>query len=210
MSNGTFDFNAFIAESKETLLNPKSYFSAMKTSGGITDPLIKAVIYGTVSGIIALLWWVVGLGGVSFVGSAIGFMALITLIIASVVGVFVGAVILLIISSISNGNSDFEANLRVSASLLVIMPISSLFGFTSHLSPYFGLVINLLVSAYLLWLLYNGLVEALKCNAATAKIVCYVLIGVMVLFLLLGLSVRKKYMGTYPMGTSELYMEIPK
>jgi hypothetical protein len=172
--------------------------------------LIKAVIYGTVSGIIALLWWVVGLGGVSFVGSAIGFMALITLIIASVVGVFVGAVILLIISSISNGNSDFEANLRVSASLLVIMPISSLFGFTSHLSPYFGLVINLLVSAYLLWLLYNGLVEALKCNAATAKIVCYVLIGVMVLFLLLGLSVRKKYMGTYPMGTSELYMEIPK
>ena len=44
MSNSVFDFNAFIKESKDVLVNPKSYFSTMKTTGGIAEPLIKAVI----------------------------------------------------------------------------------------------------------------------------------------------------------------------
>ena len=56
MSNENFDFNAFIQESKEVLVNPKSYFSTMKTSGGMTEPLIKAVIYGAIAGAIAFLW----------------------------------------------------------------------------------------------------------------------------------------------------------
>ena len=39
MSDSTFDFNLFIKESKDVLTNPKSYFSTMKTSGGMTEPL---------------------------------------------------------------------------------------------------------------------------------------------------------------------------
>ncbi len=62
MSDGTFDVNLFIKESKEVLVNPKSYFSTMKTSGGITEPLIKAVIYGAVAGAIALIWSILNLG----------------------------------------------------------------------------------------------------------------------------------------------------
>ena len=50
MSDVTFDFNLLIKESKEVLTNPKSYFSTMKTTGGMTEPLIKAVIYGAVAG----------------------------------------------------------------------------------------------------------------------------------------------------------------
>jgi hypothetical protein len=117
MSNGTFDFNLFIQESKETLLNPKSYFSTMKTSGGITEPLIKAVIYGFVTGIIALIWGLLKIGAVGggFIGGAVGFMAFLWSIIGAVIGLFIGAVVVLIISSICKGNTDFEANLRVTA-----------------------------------------------------------------------------------------------
>jgi hypothetical protein len=56
MSNSTFNFNAFIKESKDVLKDPKTYFSTMKTTGGIAEPLIKAVIYGAVAGIIIFIW----------------------------------------------------------------------------------------------------------------------------------------------------------
>ncbi len=65
MSNGTFDFNEFIKESKDVLVNPKSYFSAMKTSGGMSEPLIKAVIYGAIAGVIAFLWSILKIGAVA-------------------------------------------------------------------------------------------------------------------------------------------------
>jgi len=50
MANSTFDFNAFIKESKDVLVSPKTYFSTMKTTGGIAEPLIKATLYGVVAG----------------------------------------------------------------------------------------------------------------------------------------------------------------
>ncbi|MBK8883074.1 MAG: hypothetical protein IPN67_12015 [Bacteroidales bacterium] len=76
MSNETFDFNAFIQESKEVLVNPKSYFSTMKTSGGMTEPIIKAVIYGAIAGAIAFLWSILKLGAVTggLLGGSIGIM----------------------------------------------------------------------------------------------------------------------------------------
>lgn len=215
MSNGTFDFNEFLKESKETLLNPKSYFSTMKTSGGIAEPLIKAVIYGTITGILYLLWGVLRLGAVGggLLGGAIGIMAFIYAIIAAVIGLFIGAVILLIISSICKGNTDFEANLRVTASVMVVMPISAFFSFATGLNIYLGLVVSLVISAYSLWLLYHGLVESLKCNAGTAKIVCYVFIAIMVLFLLLGLSARNRaarFLNDYNKDARELLKDVNK
>lgn len=194
MSDSTFDVNAFIQESKETLLNPKSYFSTMKTSGGIAEPLIKAVIYGAISGAIAFIWSLLRIGAVGggFFGSAVGVMIFIWTIFAAVIGLFIGAVILLVISSICKGNSDFEANVRVTAALMVIMPVNSLFAFSGHFSVYLALIFSLAISMYSLWMLYNGLVQALKSNPETTKIVTYVLIALVILFLLIGLGARRR------------------
>lgn len=186
MNNGTFDFNEFIKESKDVLVNPKSYFSTMKTSGGMTEPLIKAVIYGAIAGAIAFIWSLLNLealGGGMF-GGGFGIMILIWKIIGSIIGLFIGAVILLVISSICKGNADFEANLRVTAAVMVVMPISAFFGFAIHINIYLGAIIGLAVSIFALWLIYNGLVEALKTNPETTKIVAYVLIVITVLFMI--------------------------
>jgi hypothetical protein len=209
MSNGTFDFNLFLQESKETLLNPKSYFSTMKTAGGIAEPLIKAVVYGTLTGILYFLWGILKIGAVGggMFGGAIGIMAFIWAIIGAVIGLFIGAVILLIISSICKGNTDFEANLRVTAAVMVVMPISAFFGFTMGINFYLGTIVSIAIYAYTLWLLYHGLVEALKCDANTARITCYVLIAIMVLFMLLGMSARNKaarFINDYEKATNEL------
>jgi hypothetical protein len=194
MSNGTFDFNAFIQESKEVLVNPKSYFSTMKTSGGMTEPLIKAVIYGAVAGAIAFLWSILKFGAVTggILGGSIGIMVFIYYIIASIIGLFIGAVIVMIISSICKGSTDFESNVRVTAALMVVMPISAFLAFTGHFNLYFGLIIGLAVNIFALWLLYNALIETLKAKPETTKIVMYILIAIFVIFSLVGLGAKRK------------------
>ena len=194
MSESTsFDLNAFIKESKETLLNPKAYFSAMPTSGGMAEPVIKALIYGVVAGIIVFLWGIIGLGGQAGVfGAGIGAMGLIYTVIAAVIGLFIGAVIVLIISAICKGNTDFEACLRVVASIMVIFPISALLGFVTGISPVLGAIVALCVNLYALYLLYFGLTESLKSNPGTTKIFMYVLAVLLVIFMIAGLSARKK------------------
>jgi hypothetical protein len=194
MSNGTFDFNEFIKDSKDVLVNPKSYFSTMKTTGGIPEPLIKAVIYGAIAGIFSFLWSVLNIGAASspMFGGAVGIMLFIWGIIGAVIGLFIGGVIVLILSAICKGSTDFEANVRVTAAVMVIMPISSFLAFAGSFNLYLGLIVTLAVNVFALWLLYNGLVEALKAKPDTSKILMYVLIGIMVLFLIVGFGAKRK------------------
>ena len=192
MSDSTFDLNLFIKESTDVLVNPKAYFTTMKTSGGMTEPLIKAVIYGAVAGAIAFIWSLLKIGAMTGFGGAIGIMVFIWSIIAAIIGLFIGAVILLVISSICKGSTDFEANLRVTAALMVMMPINAFLGFAGHFNLYFGVIVSIAVSIYALWLLYNGLVEALKTNPETTKIVSYVLIAIIVVFTLVGIGAKRR------------------
>jgi hypothetical protein len=192
MSDSTFDVNAFIQESKDVLLNPKSYFSTMKTAGGMSEPLIKAVIYGAVAGAIAFIWSLLKIGGLSGFGSAVGVMLFIWSIIGAVIGLFIGAVILLVISSICKGSTDFEANLRVTAATMVLMPINAFFGFAGHFNIYLGVVVSIALSLLAIWLFYNGLVEALKANPETSKIVSYIFIAIVVVFILIGIGAKRR------------------
>ena len=192
MSDSTFDVNAFIQESKDVLLNPKSYFSTMKTSGGMSEPLIKAVIYGAVAGAIAFIWSLLNIGGISGFGGAVGVMVFIWSIIGAIIGLFIGAVILLVISSICKGNTDFEANLRVTAAAMVVMPINAFFGFAGHFNLYFGVIVGIAMSLLAIWLFYNGLVEALKANPETSKIVSYIFIAIVVIFILVGIGAKRR------------------
>jgi len=211
MSNGTFDFSLFIKESKDVLENPKSYFSTMKTTGGMSEPLIKALIYGAVSGLISFLWSLLGIGALGaggIFGGAVGVMVFVFAIIGAIIGLFIGGVVVLILSAICKGNTDFEANVRVTASLMVMMPISSLLGFAGGINLYLGVVIGLAINIFALWLLYNGLVEALKSKPETTKIVTYVLIAIFVLFSFIGIGAKRtadKFMNT---DMKELFEEM--
>lgn len=190
---GSFDFNAFIKESKETLVNPKTYFQTMKTSGGMTEPLIKALIYGVLAGVISFLWGIIGLGGkVALFGGAIGAMALVWTIIAALIGLFIGAIIVLVISAICKGNTDFEACLRVVAAIMVLMPITALLKFTVGINSTLGTIITLCVNLYSLYLLYCALTEALKANPATTRIVMYVLALLLVVLMIAGIGTKNR------------------
>jgi hypothetical protein len=174
MSNLSFDFKAFIKESIDVLINTKSYFSTMKTTGGVSEPLIKALIYGAVAGIIGFLWNLVNLGG-PVISSISGFMIIIWFIIGAIVGLFVGAVLLYIISGICRGSKDYEANVRVIAATLVLFPFNVLLSFTGGLNVIAGIGIMLAIDFFALYLLYHGLIQTLKANPVSVKIVIILL-----------------------------------
>ncbi len=190
MSNEGFSFKKFYEDSKKALLSPKEYFESMETTGGLGEPIIKALIYGAIAGIFALLWSLFNLSASSgLFGSAIGIAAFIWSIVAAVIGVFIGGVIVLIISSICKGNSEFEPNMRVAAAIMVIMPINAFFGFLGGVHI-LSAIISLALNIYALYMLYIAVTVSLKGSDQPAKVVSYVLGGLLILFFIIGLSTR--------------------
>jgi len=189
MSSLTFDLNLFLQESKNTLLNPKRYFSSMKIFGGLADPLIKAMAYGILTGLIYLICWFFRIKsfGAGYVGDAVGFLAFIKIIIMTAISSAIGALLLVLISTSCRGNSDYEPNLRVTASLLAVMPVYAIFSILWELNVYLGIIISFIISLYFIWILYFGLVAALKCKQKNVSFVLYGLAVIIVLLLLLQL-----------------------
>ena len=118
-------FKAIFLTIKKVLFSPTKFFSQMRTEGGISDPLLYAVIVGTVCVWIALLWQI-PLQGLSFLmgpdkeeaiiglGAMIGVSIFMPFFI--VIGLFIGAGILHLCLMLVGGNKKgFEATFRVVA-----------------------------------------------------------------------------------------------
>ena len=179
----------------------------MKTDGGLSVPIIKALIYGAIAGVIVFLWSLLKLSAVTggAMGGAIGFLAIIWMVVGALIGLFIGAVIILVLSAICGGKTDFEPAVRASAALMVLMPVNAFFRFTGAISPSLRSIILLLVFLYGLWMLYNVLTQTLKAKENSVKIISIVLAAIIVLFILIGLTVKKKargFMNNY--GTESL------
>jgi len=196
MSNEKFSFQKFIEDSKNAVLSPKEYFTTLSITGGFGEPVIKAVIYGFIAGIFALLWSLLnisdGSGLGSLFGGAVGIMAFIGAIIGALIGLFIGGVIVLIISAICSGSNNYEANVRVVAAMMVLTPINAFLNVFNGISPALGGIIGLIVNLYGLWMLYHALNQTLKAKEETSKIIALVLGALVLLFAIIGFGTRKK------------------
>ncbi|MGF1584202.1 MAG: YIP1 family protein [Bacteroidales bacterium] len=193
MESKEFNFNAFIEDSKQALLNPREYFSTMSTEGGFGPPIIKAVIYGGIAGIFALLWGLFrvtatgGIFGGTIFGPALGLMAFISAIIGALIGLFIGALIIMLLVSIAGGKTEFEPIIHVTAALMVITPVSAFMNIFSIIHPFLGSLIILCLNLYMLWMLYNAMTLRLNASVDTSKTIMYVLGGILVFFFIVGL-----------------------
>jgi len=190
MSNETIDLKRILHESRETLINPQGYFSGLCLTGGYREPVIKAAVYGVVAGLFSFLWSIAELSPLSGTvwSGGIGIMVLLWSVIGAVMALFIGGAILLVISSISKGNADYEANVRVTASLMVIYPINAFLTFLYSINITLSSIIGFLVSLFSVYLLYHALTLSLKGKESSAKIVALAL----VLLILLGQIGRRR------------------
>lgn len=178
MSNENIDISTLLNESWETLLNPKDYFLSMPLKGGFAEPVLKAAMYGTVAGLFSLLWTLLGLsvlGGTMWSG-ALGIMTLISSIIGAIIAAFLGGAIMLLISAMCGGNTNYETNVRAAASLMVIYPINAFMAFLYGINTDIGSIVGLAISFYSLYLLYHAVILSLKGNESSMKIVAIVLV----------------------------------
>ncbi len=109
----------------------------------------------------------------------------ILLAIGGIIGLFIGGLILLVISLICGGDTNYETNVRATASLMVLFPVSALFSFLAGINTYLGLIVSIIIGLYGLWMFYQALVNALSAKENIAKIVCIIL-AVLLALLILG------------------------
>ncbi len=190
MSSESFNFNQFIKDSVNALTKPKTYFAEMPVEGGFGPPIVKAIIYGAIAGIFTFLWSLLKIGGAAggLFGGAIGIMAFIWAIIGALIGLFIGAVIILIISAICGGSTDYEANARVTASLMVLMPITALFGF---IGGGVGSLVGFIINLYGLLMLYHALTVTLKGREGASKVLTIIFAVLLLIFLIAGFFAKK-------------------
>ncbi len=185
MAESGYDIKKIFDDSKRCLLNPKDYFSSIPKTGGYVDPIIKALIYGAVSGIFGFVWSLFGARGAGIMFSESGrLVILIGPIIGAFIGLFIGGLILLVISVICGGSSNFEANVRTVASLLVIIPMNAILGFFTIINYSLGSIVFFVITLYGVFMLYQSLLNALDGRKETAKIVCIVIAAIPVLALI--------------------------
>jgi len=192
MANEGFNLNRLYSDSKKALFQPKGYFSSLPVEGGMGEPVIKALVYGVVAGFFVLLWSLFNVTGYTsgMFGGMVGIGGFFWSIIAALIGVFIGGVIILIVSAICGGKTDFESNVRVAAAIMVLFPINAFLGFFDGISHTLGSIITLLVNLYGVYMLYLAVTGVLRAKEQTTRIVSYVLAGLMVLFLIIGLATR--------------------
>lgn len=164
----TFDFRKFLGETKSVIVTPAEHFAVLEKNGGFTEPVIKTLIYGFTAGLISLFSSVLFLGGVA------GIIAVITSVIFSITALFMGGAILLVISALCGGSRDYEANARVTSSLMIIYPVYALFGLSAGINFWIGGVVVVAVNLLGIWLLYNALIKSLQCREDIVRIVAAV------------------------------------
>lgn len=171
----------FILDSIDTMVRPRTYFSAMSKTGGFTRPVVKAAFYGAIAGALILLWTFLGISmknGMSLSMTA-SMLAPLMMTVMYIVILFVGAVFTLIFAMICKGDTSFEAVTRVTAALLVVQPFELLLTPAMIFPALTGLIMAS-VAVLRVWILYNALVYALNGDMKIAKILAIILGVVMV------------------------------
>ena len=150
----------------------------MPLKGGYAEPVLKAAVFGIAAGLCSLLWTLLGLSalGDTIWSGPIGFMALIYSIIGAIMALFIGGGLMLLISAICGGNTDYEANVRVTSSLMVTYPINAFMAFLYGINTNVGSVVGLAITFLSIYLIYHAVVQSLKAKEPSVKIVAIVLV----------------------------------
>lgn len=192
MPDTGFTFRAFFRDSILSLARPWEYYPSMRRGKGIGEPLAAACIWGVITGIISFLWSVNGLGDIAgplgkIIGGGFGILFFFGSLAGAVFILFAGGLAILVLSSLCGGSTEFEPSLRVSASLLVIMPLKALLGFITGAGQEWGSIISFLTSIYAVWMLYHALKHALGCGARRAGAAALILSSLPLLALMGGI-----------------------
>lgn len=136
------DFMAIPQTALRVIKSPTDFFKAMPKSGGYFEPFVFAVCMGLVAGIIQLFWRFLGFG---FGSSASAEMnPVVSMLIASVIGTFIGGAIFFVIWKLMGSRENYETSYRCMAYFMALAPITAIFS----VIPYAGTIINMSIFVF--------------------------------------------------------------
>jgi len=192
MPQNTFSIQEFFKNSVLSLTRPGEYYSRMDGAAGAGESILAAVIFGIMTGLINFIWGLTGMGILTgtlgaVLGGGIGILSFFGSVLGAFMALFIGGIFILIISALCGGSTDFNKNLRVSSTLLVIMPVKALLGLAAGTAHGAGGLISLAVTLYGLWMLYHALKSFLGCREKAARVASLILTAVPAIILITGL-----------------------
>ncbi len=142
--NTRFDVNRMIQTAIRVVTAPTPFFQAMPKTGGFGEPLVFAVAFGVLVGVLQFLVGLVGLPLTGMPGLGGGFAALILTPILVAVMSFVGAAVMFVLWKLLGSTETYETAYRCCAYMTAVFPLV----FVVNLVPYLGILVGLGVSLY--------------------------------------------------------------
>ncbi len=161
----------FIGDTVQTLTHPQTYFETMPVDGGFLEPVIKAALYGLLSGVVLCVLGMFKLTGVPVLDSPdASALALLAMPLLVVLLSFVGGALLLVGAMVCKGGAPYQAAVRCMASLMALEPVNLLVDSLSlHGNPV-AVGVSVLVSWYGLYLAFHALTRCLGARPKAAII----------------------------------------
>ncbi len=166
----------FVSDTIQTLTRPAAYFEKMPVDGGFLEPMIKAALYGLVSGAVLCALGMFKLTGVPVLDSPhAAALALLAMPLLVVLLSFVGGALLLVGAMVCKGGAPFQTSVRCMASLMALEPVNLLVDSLSlHGNPV-AVGLSVLVAWYGLYLAFHALTKCLAARPKAAIILVIVL-----------------------------------
>lgn len=174
-SSGT-SIEGIIATAKAVVGDPRTFYRTMPRSGGFVEPLIFVVAMNLAASILAIPFWIAGVG--PYVGSPGLIVAVVLPVVMSTIGSFIGGALLFFVWRLLGSSQSYETAYRCCAYTSVLAPIASL----ANVVPYLG---SLVLLAWAMFLLIIASEEVHGVESQRARMV-FGVIGVVLALMTIG------------------------
>lgn len=155
-----FSLETVIAQARQIIVDPRTFYRNMAKSGGFSEPLIFMLVMGVVTGAVYGVLSIIGLTG----AGAAGLAAIIIMPISLLIGGFISAAVMFVIWKLMGSPEDYQTAYRCVAYTSAILPVVTIVG----VIPYVGTIVRV---AWGIWLVIIASTEVHGRKEQTARLV---------------------------------------
>jgi hypothetical protein len=160
-------------DSLQLLVNPAYFFSTLSADHSIGKSLVKVIYYGLISSLLLVFLFVNGKSindGSAMISLLMALGLGLIVILNNILVLFVGGLIVSMISAIGKNKSDFRLGVQVVAAIEVLL-IPLVFIVMTAIDETLKYYINVVLNMYALYLLYNALIYTFKSRRMFAVVI---------------------------------------
>ncbi len=168
----------------QSVANPAGYFKNIADQNTISSSILKIVVYALVSGLFLTIIAAIATDmsdGFGFLAPIFAFALTIPLGVGGIALLFVGALIVMILSTVSGGDADYKKSVYVAAAVEVIFIPMVVIALKSHFDETLAYFINVFCYWGGIMMLYNALIYTLNGKRLPAVIIAVLLIALSLL-----------------------------